>query len=140
MSKILKLYPYQMFGSTWVFDDERTGLKEEAFVLGMSEIISTVLENKNIENASAGFDMEFSDKVFEGYDAMVTKEYPENGGTWYSGNIYGTNMRGWLCPALFLYFKEAPDNIYMKASPLSANVNPIWNPRGKATRQFYAPV
>jgi len=33
------IYPY-LLGNTWVFDDPRTGLKEEAFVLGMSERIS----------------------------------------------------------------------------------------------------
>jgi len=48
----LTIYPYLLNGSCWVFDDERTGLKEEAFVLGMSEMISSVVEAKAIPNAS----------------------------------------------------------------------------------------
>jgi hypothetical protein len=135
MSNILTLHPYQI-NTTWVFDDEHTQLKEEAFVLGMSEIISEVINHKNIPNANTGFTMEFSDEYFEGYDAMVTKEYAESGGTWYSGNIFGKEMRGWLCPALFLYFKEAPLHIYMKASVLPEGISPIWDVSEQEFRQF----
>jgi hypothetical protein len=141
MSKnIMTLYPYKI-DNTWVFDDERTRLKEEAFVLGMSEIISEVVQNKNLPNPNEGFDMIFSDNKFDGFDAIIIKEYPESGGTWYSGNIFGNHMRGWLCPALFLYFKEAPLHIYMKADPLSPNVDPKWTPDNiemLGVRQFYA--
>jgi hypothetical protein len=34
-----------------------------------------------------------------------------------SGNVYrwvGSGMEGWLCPALFKYFAEAPQEIYLK--------------------------
>ena len=38
--RILHLHPYLYPGTDcWVFDDERTGLKEEAYVEGTSEII-----------------------------------------------------------------------------------------------------
>jgi hypothetical protein len=52
--RILTLYPY-LFGKTWVFDDVRTGLKEEAFVLGMSEMITRLVTKKAIQNAEKGF-------------------------------------------------------------------------------------
>jgi hypothetical protein len=26
-------------------------------------------------------------------------------------------MDGWLCPAMFKYFKQAPKNLYVKADP-----------------------
>lgn len=51
---ILTLYPY-LLGNTWVFDDARTGLKEEAFVLGMTEMISRLVEVKGIPAAARGF-------------------------------------------------------------------------------------
>ena len=35
-------------------------------------------------------------------------------------------MVGWLCPALFLYFAEAPKKIFAKAEPLPAGIDPIW--------------
>jgi len=40
---VLTIYPY-LLGQTWVFDDPRTGLKEEAFVLGMTEMISRLVK------------------------------------------------------------------------------------------------
>jgi len=39
----LTLYPYLLDRSCWVFDDERTGLQEEAFVLGATDVISAVV-------------------------------------------------------------------------------------------------
>jgi hypothetical protein len=47
---VLTFYPYLLDG-TWVFDDPRTGLKEEAFVCGMTEMISRLVEAKGITNA-----------------------------------------------------------------------------------------
>lgn len=52
--RVLTLYPYLLNGTCWVFDDERTGLKEEAFVCGMSEMISRVVEAKGVPNAARG--------------------------------------------------------------------------------------
>jgi hypothetical protein len=46
--RVLTLYPYLLDGTCWVFDDERTGLKEEAFVLGMTEMISRAVDGKGI--------------------------------------------------------------------------------------------
>jgi hypothetical protein len=39
----LTIYP-SLLGTTGVFDGSRTGLKEEAFVLGMSEMSSRLVE------------------------------------------------------------------------------------------------
>ena len=59
---MLTLYPYLFELTVWVFDDERTDLKEEAFVLGMT---TRLVEHKRIPNA----DMSFSDQSFDGFDA-----------------------------------------------------------------------
>lgn len=53
---VLSLYPYLLNGTCWVFDDERTGLKEEAFVMGMTEMISRVVEAKGLHDAEGGVD------------------------------------------------------------------------------------
>ena len=71
MTPILTLYPYWHRGM-WVFDDPRTGLKEEAFVLGMSEMISRLVETKGILNADKRVAVYFSVKPFDGYDAELT--------------------------------------------------------------------
>jgi len=41
------IYPYKLH-ETWVFDDPRTGLKEEAFVCGATEMISRLVSTKRI--------------------------------------------------------------------------------------------
>jgi hypothetical protein len=135
----LTIYPY-LLGKNWVFDDPRTGLKEEAFVLGMSEMISRLVEIKGIQSASKGISLQFDSQPFEGADADLTwlrsgdsEVLPGKDGSasqifgnWYKGKIVGEEMEGWLCPALGLYFKTAPARIFVKVEPLPAGVDPIW--------------
>ena len=118
--------------ATGVFDDEATGLKEEAFVLGMSEMISAVIESKGIPNAAEGFVLTFSDEPFDGHDVELQwsrADEPETpmAGNWYSGEISGQVMEGWLCPALFCFFESAPQRLFVKADPLTEGVDPIWH-------------
>lgn len=125
------IYPY-LLSETWVFDDERTGLKQEAFVLGASEMISRVVGTKDIPTAEKGFSLTFSDTPFDGHDVelqWVRAEEPESGlpGNWYSGSVVGELMEGWLCPALLLYFQAPPPRLFVRADPLPAGVDPIWH-------------
>ena len=62
---ILTIYPYRL-GQCWVFDDRRTGLKEEAFVLGSSEVLTRLVGAKKIPNAVKGFALHFGDEPFDG--------------------------------------------------------------------------
>ena len=138
---VLTIYPYVLDGFCWVFDDERTGLKEEAFVLGMSEMISRVIETKGMVGAERGFTLSFSDEPFEDVDVELSwvqadhsQAFRQDDGTtsqvsgnWYRGLVAGQEMEGWLCPALGLYFSTPPKKIYVKAAPLPAGVDPIWH-------------
>jgi hypothetical protein len=45
-------------------------------------------------------------------DVVLKKLDIESGGTWYEQE--GTGMKGWLCPALFKYYPDAPDKLYIK--------------------------
>jgi hypothetical protein len=135
---LLTIYPY-LLGNTWVFDDPRTGLKEEAFVLGMSEMISRLVETKGIANAPKGFALTFGPEPFDGADAELTWFRSDDAqvlpgkdgsasqvfGNWYKGVVADQEMEGWLCPALGLYFKAAPARFFVKAEPLPAGVNPV---------------
>jgi hypothetical protein len=126
----LTIYPY-LLGDTWVFDDPRTGLKEEAIVLGMSEMISRLVRAKGIPHASNGFALTFGREPFEGADAELTWLRSEDAqvlpgkdgsasqhfGNWYGGTVVGKEMEGWLCPTLGLYFAAAPARIFVKAEP-----------------------
>jgi hypothetical protein len=146
----LTIYPYRL-GHCWVFDDERTGLKEEAFVLGASEMISRVVEAKNIARADRGFLLTFDNEPFE-HDVELTwlpaseaaraigspTDLVPDFGNWYGGPVAGEQMIGWLCPALFLYFNSAPPKIYAKAEPLPAGIDPLWHiaPGDPRARRF----
>ena len=158
----MTLYPYlTQWGKedVWVFDDKQHGLKAEAFVLGMSEMITRVVEEKDLPGADQGFKMTFSDQPFDGADICV--EWVEEGnleyesvettktwwggkkkkvkknvipGNWYAGDVYGEVMVGWLCPALFEYFDNAPKKIYVGAEQLPPGVDPIWHDYKKGDR------
>jgi hypothetical protein len=137
---VMTLYPYLYHDICWVFDDPETGLKEEAFVLGASEMISTLLSAKEIPNAERGFAMSFSDQPFD-HDVALTWILPEQAaaatqrpanslpavGNWYAGIVAGQEMVAWLCPALYEYFEQAPKRIYVKAEPLPVGIDPIWH-------------
>ncbi|MFM7207580.1 MAG: DUF6717 family protein [Planctomycetaceae bacterium] len=135
--RVLTLFPYLHTGC-WVFDDERTGLKEEAFVLGMSEMITRVVVDKAVPEAERGFALTFSDQPFAGHDVELRWLRPDPlGGNWYAGDVAGERMEGWLCPALLLYFLDPPPRIFVRCDPLPAGVDPIWTPPpGVAGRRF----
>ena len=144
----LTLYPYWHHGC-WVFDDARTGLQAEAFVNGTTEMITRVVEAKAIPHPHQGFAMTFASEPFDGHDVQVTRltagEASRRGlpaydnSNWYEGDILGDHMVGWLCPALLLYFRSAPDRLYVRCEPLPAGVNPRWAPDpGTRTRRFVA--
>ncbi len=127
----MTIYPY-LIGPVWVFDDEKSGLKEEAFVCGMSEMISRMIESKDIPNASQGFAMSFGDEPFDGVDAelnWIRADEPNSifGGNWYFATIAGQEMQGWLCPALFCFFPAAPPRLFVRADPLPPGIDPIWH-------------
>ena len=109
---ILPIVPYR-HASTWVFDDPRVGLSQEPFVSCIPEMIDTMVEN--IPNAEKGFRLLFASEPFPGYQVKLEKVREEYEGVWYR---WADNGEGWLCPALFLYFPEAPSRLYAKAEAM----------------------
>ena len=108
---ILVIAPYRHAG-TWVFDDPRVGLKAEPFVSGIPELIDRLVANANIPDADKGFRLIFSPQPFPEHQTKVVWRRRESGGNWYYSEEY--DMEGWLCPALFEYFRKAPKEIYVK--------------------------
>jgi hypothetical protein len=131
------LHPY-LLRDTWVFDDPRTGLKEEAFVVGATDMISRLIEAKSIPEAEKGFLLTFAAAPFDGYDVRLAwLSGNQKAGNWYAGDVAGHRMEGWLCPALYCYFSKAPPEIYVRAERLPEGVEPIWNPpAGTVARRF----
>jgi len=114
---MLVIYPYREHG-TWVFDDEKVGLVREPFVAGVPAMIDRLLGKAGIapELAGKGFRMIFSANPFPGAEAHLELVRGESGGNWYRWAEHPDE--GWLCPALFKYFEEAPEHIYVKAEAL----------------------
>jgi len=109
-NSIIVIEPYKYAG-TWVFDDPRVGLKREPFVSGVPELIDRLVSD--IPHADKGFRLLFSGAPFPGYTSQFVWLRKEKGGNWYYSEEF--KGEGWLCPALFRYFKQAPKVIYVKA-------------------------
>ena len=107
------IQPYRAAG-TWVFDDAATGLKAEPFVNGIPEMIDRLVAD--IPDARAGFRLTFAASAFPGHELVVNRGESYGGGYYYVDPE--TKRQGWLCPALFKYFHDAPEAIYVKADPL----------------------
>ena len=113
-NSLFVIAPYKALG-LWVFDDERVGLVQEPFVAGADTIIDEW--TKTIPNAEKGFRIVFSPEPFPGYTLHLEWRRPDlSGNTYYCAQF---DMEGWLCPALFKYFTEAPKNLYAKAEELT---------------------
>jgi hypothetical protein len=96
-----------------VFDDPKVGLVQEPFVSGADLMIDQMVAD--IPNAEQGVTILFSASPFPGYQHEFQWVREEHGGNWYASAEYG--MEGWLCPALFKYFEQAPNRLYAQAKP-----------------------
>ncbi len=110
MNSLFVVSPYRYAGM-WVFDDPAVGLVREPFVSGIDVMIDRLVAD--IPNAAGGFRLIFSSEPFPGYTVKLEWRRTQYGGNWYYSPQY--QMEGWLCPALFKYFKEAPKEIYIRA-------------------------
>jgi len=106
--------PYQYEG-TWVFDDSKVGLVRAPFVVGVHEMIDVLV--KDIPKPEAGFLLLFSAKQFPGYQKKLTWLRGHRDGNYYE--LDEPKMEGWICPALFKYFEEAPKELYIQAEEKS---------------------
>lgn len=108
-NSIMILFPYK-YNGTWVFDDVDRGLIKEPFVAGIDKILDKLTQY--IPDADKGFKLLFSESYLPKADVKLVWMRKEGGGNWYKAPTLG--MEGWLCPALYKYFKEAPNQIYIK--------------------------
>ena len=95
----------------WVFDDDAYSLVKEPFVCGIPEMIEEA--TSHIKDAKNGFRLLFSSASFPGHNMILNRLREEDAGWWYEN---GQGLSGWLCPALFNYFSEAPERIYVQVS------------------------
>jgi hypothetical protein len=118
MNSIMVLTPYR-YNGLWVFDDKNTGLVREALIAGVPEILEALHKEHKIVNPDNGFNLLFSPAPFPGYHTEANWLREGDGGNWYQATLpSGEVQEGWLCPALFKYFPEAPKKIYFKVESL----------------------
>jgi len=110
MNAITVLHPYKHEGM-WVFDDPEVGVRREPFVCGIDTMIDKLVAE--IPNAESGFNLLFSRTPFPGHAVRLVWRRADSGGNWYYSERF--QMEGWLCPALFKYFDEAPPELYARA-------------------------
>ncbi|MEX2309977.1 MAG: DUF6717 family protein [Pirellulales bacterium] len=115
MNSLLVIHPYKV-GGVWVFDDPRVGLVQEPFVAGADIILDRMVEG--IPNAESGVTIFFSAGPFPGSQHEFHWRRGESGGNWYFSPQF--DLEGWLCPALFKYFDEAPQRLYAQVKAKSA--------------------
>ncbi len=116
MNSILVIHPYKQQG-VWMFDDPRVGLVQEPFVAGADTVLDRMVEG--IPDAEAGVTVFFSAAPFPGSQHEFVWRREESGGNWYYSHQY--DMEGWLCPALFKYFDQAPQRIFAQVKPRSSS-------------------
>jgi hypothetical protein len=114
MNQINVIAPYKHLGM-WVFDDPRVGLIQEPFVSGADTMIDRAVAH--IPGAEDGFIMIFSTSPFPGHQFQLEWRRGDGSGNWYYSREL--DLEGWLCPALFRYFVEAPRNIYVQVKSRS---------------------
>ncbi len=107
------IFPYRD-QDTWVFDDKTVGLVREPFISGIPEMIDILVND--IPDAVKGFRLLFAANSFPGYQAELVRIREEYTGYWYRWEL--ENREGWLCPAMFKYFSEAPPKLYCKAEKI----------------------
>jgi hypothetical protein len=114
MNSLSIISPYKYLGM-WVFDDARVGLTQEPFVGGADTMIDALVAQ--IPNAEEGFRIVFSSEAFPGFQERLAWVRAEM-----NGNVYRSeslDAEGWLCPALFKYFEEAPREIYLRVEAIA---------------------
>ena len=107
---IMTIYPYKYEG-LWVFDDPYMRLEKEPFVLRDDDIIDMMV--LPLKNADDGLKLLFSKTDFDGSQHILTRLFSDDGGWHYLHKDSG--MQGWLSPALFKYFNDAPEILYLAA-------------------------
>jgi hypothetical protein len=110
---IMVIAPY-WYNGTWVFDDPTVGLKREPFVAGVPEMIDLVV--KDIPDAKQGFRLTFSANPFPGFQKKLTWLRGDSNGNFYK--LDDPPVEGWICPAMFKYYKTPPANLYVQADAI----------------------
>ena len=103
----------------WVLDDDAVNLVKEPFVAG-ADVVFDHMSGRHLDGTRDKVSVAFSTTPIPDHDVAATI----TGADRHDGHYYkitkfvgDDDMVGfpfWLCPALLLYYSDAPENIYIK--------------------------
>ena len=109
MNALMQILAYRRNGG-WAFDDAAVGLVAEPFVAGIPEMIDILADQVGAGGGSSSRSRRPSSRDlcsdWTGPGRSSEELVP----------MGGTRDGRWLCPALFKYFPNAPDQIWIAAS------------------------
>jgi len=114
MTNAIRVITPYLHSGTWVFDDPEVELVRELFIEGVPAMIDDLVSN--VPDAREGFRLTFSEIPLPGHQRELARQHEESGGYWYRS--LEPELEGWLFPALFKYFDQAPEKLYIRADPL----------------------
>jgi hypothetical protein len=111
-SRIFTIEPYRTEAG-WAFDDESVGLIAEPFIGDINQVFDDAA--LDLPGHPDRMRLRFAGHKFDGFQRVLDHvRADEVEGHWYRDRR--TGIEGWLCPAMFCYFHEAPKVIYVEAS------------------------
>lgn len=119
-NSIHRIRPWREPAGMWLFTDLAHGLVNEPFIGETNALIDWLVlqacqqDTDRFDEASAGFTLVFSANPFPGHllHCRLVDTNINNGSTYLCEQL---GIEGWLCPALFHYFPEAPPHLYAVA-------------------------
>jgi hypothetical protein len=116
---LLTLEIYRHAG-TWCFTDNERDLLHEPFVLGIPEMINTIIKDKYSFVENSTYRVTFSSNPFPQTKFYLLQHESESGGCWYSLQKINElvthtdkTLTGWLCPVTLKFFSAFPPEIYV---------------------------
>ena len=121
-------------GQVWVYDAPEHGRIAEVLVPDISNMIDYIFHSNGIDPVDhyKGFDMMFG-PFLPKHSAKLERVSGDVNNETGHGNVFKLqeiinpegylnveekDITGWLCPALFDYFKIAPNNLYVSLGPI----------------------
>jgi len=108
-NSIFVIHPVR-HGGIWDFTDPAVGLVNEPFVGSVNTVLDWMLAQAGKPGATK-MSLQFSANQFPGATGFTKTSEQFGGNNYYCKEL---NVEGWLCPALFKYFPEAPPELWIR--------------------------
>lgn len=119
---------------TWCFTDPERDLLHEPFVLGIPDMINTIIKDKYHTLENTKYRVTFAATAFPKTKFYLLQHSDEAQGYWYSLQKVGELVessdkaeKGWLCPATLKFFSAFPSEIYVDIEQIERIKSSVWS-------------